>query len=158
MSLHPTFPRGYAAKGHHLVERWCTLAEARLAYLTELFDSGRWRRFHSEREFFENIQEARVSVDRWRALLADDAAVGQAEPLGLPWNRLSHVSQRAAVAHAPGPYPASTQAARLVASNDTPDHQASPARETVTPSDFDWQEALAPAAIADRYPMLRAAM
>lgn len=56
------------AGGHELVARWCALAEQRLEYLTEMFESGRWRRYHSERAFLENIKEAKVAVETWRGL------------------------------------------------------------------------------------------
>jgi uncharacterized repeat protein (TIGR03809 family) len=58
------------AGGRDIVARWCTLAEQRLQYLTELFETGRWRRFHTERSFLENIQEAKAAVDLWRDLLS----------------------------------------------------------------------------------------
>src|SRR5262249_32248553 len=32
------------ARGRDLLARWCALAEDRLDYLTEMFESGRWRR------------------------------------------------------------------------------------------------------------------
>jgi len=51
-----------------VVARWCNLAEQRLEYLTELFETGRWRRFHSELAFLENIQEAKTAVETWRSL------------------------------------------------------------------------------------------
>lgn len=51
-----------------LMARWCRLAEQRLQHLTELFESGRWRRYHSERAFLENIREAKKAVETWRAL------------------------------------------------------------------------------------------
>jgi hypothetical protein len=54
------------ACGRALAARWQTLAEQRLEYLTELFESGRWRRYHSERAFLENIQEAKAAVGTWR--------------------------------------------------------------------------------------------
>ncbi len=56
------------ARGRDTVARWCALAEQRLAYLTELFETGRWRRFHSELAFLENIQEAKTAVGIWREL------------------------------------------------------------------------------------------
>jgi uncharacterized repeat protein (TIGR03809 family) len=62
------------ARGRDVVARWCTLAERRLEYLTELFETGRWRRFHSELAFLENIQEAKAAVDTWRDLLTREAA------------------------------------------------------------------------------------
>jgi len=48
--------------------RWRLLAERRLEHLTELFESGRWRRYYSERAFLENIQEAKAAVALWRDL------------------------------------------------------------------------------------------
>jgi hypothetical protein len=51
-----------------LLARWCTLAEQRLIHLTDLYESGRWRRYYSERAFLENIKEAKKAVETWRAL------------------------------------------------------------------------------------------
>lgn len=73
MSLHPLLaltpsPHFSDPKTRKLVQRGAALAEQRLAYLTELFDSGRWRRFHSEMEFLDNIQEAKVTLERWQAM------------------------------------------------------------------------------------------
>ena len=65
------------ARGRDIVARWCNLAEQRLEYLTELFETGRWRRFHSERAFLENIQEAKAAVEIWRDLLTREAVAGQ---------------------------------------------------------------------------------
>lgn len=62
------------AGGRDIVARWCTLAERRLEYLTELFETGRWRRFHGEVEFLENIQEAKAAVETWRDLLSREAS------------------------------------------------------------------------------------
>jgi len=54
--------------GLDLGPRWRLLAERRLEHLTELFESGRWRRYYSERAFLENIQEAKAAVALWRDL------------------------------------------------------------------------------------------
>jgi uncharacterized repeat protein (TIGR03809 family) len=56
------------ARGRDILARWCALAEQRLEYLTELFESGRWRRFHTEITFLENIREAKSAVETWRNL------------------------------------------------------------------------------------------
>ena len=64
------------ARGRDVVARWCALAEQRLEYLTELFETGRWRRFHSELAFLENIQEAKAAVETWRDLLSHENARG----------------------------------------------------------------------------------
>jgi uncharacterized repeat protein (TIGR03809 family) len=63
------------ARGRNIVARWCNLAEQRLEHLTELFESGRWRRYHTEREFLENIQEAKAAVATWRDLLSREASL-----------------------------------------------------------------------------------
>ena len=63
------------ARGRNIVARWCNLAERRLEYLTELFESGRWRRYHTELEFLENIQEAKAAVETWRDLLSREASL-----------------------------------------------------------------------------------
>ena len=63
------------ARGRDIVARWCNLAEQRLEYLTELFETGRWRRFHSEREFLENIEEAKAAVEVWRSLVTREASL-----------------------------------------------------------------------------------
>ena len=63
------------ARGRGIAARWCNLAERRLDYLTELFESGRWRRYHSEISFLENIQEAKAAVETWHDLLSREAAL-----------------------------------------------------------------------------------
>jgi uncharacterized repeat protein (TIGR03809 family) len=62
------------ARGRDIVGRWCNLAEQRLEHLTELFESGRWRRYHSEAAFLENIREAKAAVETWRDLLTREAS------------------------------------------------------------------------------------
>ena len=62
------------ARGRDVVARWSALAEQRLQYLTELFETGRWRRFHSELAFLENIQEAKTAVEIWRDLSRREAS------------------------------------------------------------------------------------
>src|SRR5712675_985429 len=61
-------------RGRDIVARWSALAEQRLEYLTELFETGRWRRFHSELAFLENIQEAKTAVRIWRDLSLREAS------------------------------------------------------------------------------------
>jgi uncharacterized repeat protein (TIGR03809 family) len=62
------------ANGRDIVARWCALAEQRLEYLSELFETGRWRRFHSEHAFLENIEEAKAAVKTWRELSSREAS------------------------------------------------------------------------------------
>lgn len=73
MSLHPalnqaTSPYFGDSKTRKNLQRWAALAERRFDYLTELFDSGRWRHFHTESEFLDNIQEAKATLERWRSM------------------------------------------------------------------------------------------
>jgi uncharacterized repeat protein (TIGR03809 family) len=56
------------APRREVIARWCTLAEQRLNYLTEMFESGRWRRYYTEVAFLENIKEAKLAVETWRSL------------------------------------------------------------------------------------------
>jgi uncharacterized repeat protein (TIGR03809 family) len=72
------------ARGRDIVARWCNLAEQRLEYLTELFETGRWRRFHSEQAFLENIQEAKAAVETWRNLEMREASLDNSA-IDLSW-------------------------------------------------------------------------
>jgi hypothetical protein len=72
------------ARRRDVLARWCTLAEQRLEFLTELFQSGRWRRYHSERSFLENLQEAKAAVEIWRDLLRQETEPGIAAA-GISW-------------------------------------------------------------------------
>jgi uncharacterized repeat protein (TIGR03809 family) len=72
------------ARGRDLVSRWCVLAEQRLDYLTELFETGRWRRYHSETAFLENVREARNAVETWRDMLSREASLDNS-PIDLSW-------------------------------------------------------------------------
>ncbi|MFK4508894.1 TIGR03809 family protein [Bradyrhizobium daqingense] len=65
------------AVSRDIAARWCALAEQRLQHLSEMFETGRWRRYHSEIAFLENIQEAKRAVQTWRAL-ATGADVAEA--------------------------------------------------------------------------------
>jgi uncharacterized repeat protein (TIGR03809 family) len=62
------------ARGRDIIARWCNLAERRLEYLTKLYETGRWRRYHGERAFLENLQEAKTAVQTWRDLLTCEAS------------------------------------------------------------------------------------
>jgi uncharacterized repeat protein (TIGR03809 family) len=71
--------RQSAAGGRDVAARWCALAEQRLEHLSEMFETGRWRRYHSELAFLENIQEAKRAVQTWRAIATgEDVAAAAA--------------------------------------------------------------------------------
>src|SRR6266702_2360402 len=67
-----------------VVARWCTLAEQRLDYLTELFQNGRWRRYYSHTAFLENIKEAKAMVAHWRALATPGHVLEERTPILIP--------------------------------------------------------------------------
>ncbi len=76
--------RSEVEQGRVIIERWCVLAEQRLAYLAELLESGRWRRFFDESDFLENLEEAKVALEAWR-LLAFREATPDNRPVNLSW-------------------------------------------------------------------------
>ena len=53
---------------HDLMARGRMLAEGRMAFLTELYESGRWRRYHSEADFLAMVRESRAALDKWMEL------------------------------------------------------------------------------------------
>jgi uncharacterized repeat protein (TIGR03809 family) len=58
------------ACSRELAARWCALAERRLDHLTELFQSGRWRRYYTEQSLLDDIRHAKAAVQAWKALSA----------------------------------------------------------------------------------------
>jgi len=58
------------ARSRGILARWCALAERRLEYLTELFETDRWRRYYAESAFLEEVREAKKAVEAWRELLS----------------------------------------------------------------------------------------
>jgi uncharacterized repeat protein (TIGR03809 family) len=80
--------RQSAAGSRELAGRWCALAEQRLEHLSEMFETGRWRRYHSELAFLENIQEAKRAVQTWRALAngGDVAAAAASVTSAFGWS------------------------------------------------------------------------
>jgi uncharacterized repeat protein (TIGR03809 family) len=59
-----------SAFSRDILVRGRRLAEGRMAFLTELYDSGRWRRYHSKQEFLDIVRESRAALDKWTALAA----------------------------------------------------------------------------------------
>ncbi len=73
-----------------ILNRWCVLAEQRLDFLIELYESGRWRRYHSENAFMENLREAKTVVETWRALAQREA---MPDNRAFDWSRLDRPSE-----------------------------------------------------------------
>jgi uncharacterized repeat protein (TIGR03809 family) len=156
-----TYQRNVAG-GRDIVARWCTLAERRLEYLTELFETGRWRRFHSEHAFLENIREAKAAVETWRDLLSREASrnntaidmswLGRTRtvlPRGENWRDLAQ------------PKAAAVSAERPARISIVPTADPVCAEEAFSaPAMADNTSELTPgvAAIAERYPLLRNAL
>ncbi|MGA9090999.1 MAG: TIGR03809 family protein [Bradyrhizobium sp.] len=153
------------AVGRDIVARWCALAERRLEYLTELFETGRWRRFHSEVAFLENIQEAKAAVETWRDLSTreasrDNAAIdmswlgrtGAALPRGESWRDQARLARpKAAASSAEQPSGISiVPKADPVGVEEPFSAQATDGNPTELTPDV--------AAIAERYPLLRNAL
>ncbi len=158
------------ADGRDVIARWCNLAEQRLEYLTELFETGRWRRFHTELAFLENIQEAKAAVETWRRLstreaLPDNSAVDMSW-LGHTQSALPRVE---GLRDQPDrlPSPPVEIAAELppdvlmsaepvhVASDEAP---SAPAMDTPILEDVEDGHELTLDAIAQRYPLLHNAL
>lgn len=59
---------GNAEQGRSVVTRWRMLAERRLNYLVELYETGRWKVYYQEPEFLKVIQEARAALKTWEQL------------------------------------------------------------------------------------------
>jgi hypothetical protein len=152
------------ARGRDIVARWCSLAEQRLEYLTELFDSGRWRRFHSERAFLENLQEAKAAVETWRDLSRREASYDNIA-IDMSWLRRSIAAPRGAIwrdlVDLPQPMPAEISVEPPPANSIVPQADAVGAEEALAAGAISDEAAgLTPgmAAIVERYPLLRNAL
>ena len=154
-----------AVSGRQIIERWADLAERRLDYLNDLYESGRWRRFHTEAGFLENVKEAKDTLVRWRAMATQEATADN-QPVTWSWlDRSEGVPtsfQRGALYQAP---PAlrvveMPAAAEPIALKESPalQPQAELPRPAPAKPDVDWRRALDPDVLGERYPMLRAAM
>ena len=83
---------GNAEHGRSVIARWRMLAERRLQYLIELYETGRWRVYYKEPEFLKVIQEARVALATWEQLAPPDpvqdkpaeVAIAQTENAAVP--------------------------------------------------------------------------
>jgi uncharacterized repeat protein (TIGR03809 family) len=176
-----------AERGREVIERWCALAEKRLDYLTDLYETGRWRRFHTQADFLENVQEAKASVDTWRRLASQEAGRDN-KPIDYSWLGRPKVAQQRypvqplqptasrlddRIAELCGERGESLSSAALAflpsepAPSIEPDtiesidalFEAVPVAPTAPKTALeDWQDMFDPAVMADRYSLLRPAL
>jgi uncharacterized repeat protein (TIGR03809 family) len=159
------------ARGRDIVSRWCNLAEQRLEYLTELFESGRWRRFHTEQAFLENVREAKAAVELWRSLETREASLDN-NAVDLSWlgrrSSTPQISERLSERAPPPPQPVPVAAEpppRDIPNNVLIALESVLADSAVAPSVPDAPAlddltlpSLAHDAIQERYPLLRNAL
>ncbi len=138
-----------------VLDRWRMLAEQRLEHLTELFESGRWRRYHNERTFLENIKEAKDAVETWRSLATPKPLAPRAvsRPAPAPTIQLRKIEQAAAIV--PRPIELPVVAETEVAPMDVP---TAPVIDLLALERALEVPALDLAAIERRYPLLRNAL
>jgi uncharacterized repeat protein (TIGR03809 family) len=171
--------RADVTRAQEILDRWCALAEQRLEHLTELFETGRWRRYHSELSFLENIQEAKKAVETWRSLATREASLDNSavdiswlnspkpvpprrNPLSgyyaPPPPRRAEVRLVPEIAEAPIVPQMSAEISERVVQAAVPGQAVS---QDVTPApviDDNWQQALDISAMQERYPLLRNAL
>jgi uncharacterized repeat protein (TIGR03809 family) len=165
------------AGGRGTIARWCALAEQRLEYLAELFETGRWRRFHSERALLENIEEAKAAVKTWRELSSREASsdnrtidksrIGPTDRSWLDRNNRTVASSKTWRDPAQLPWPAKIPAEKALEKRSekqpdisgVPDSRKMGADAVAIASETESGKRLAAqdldAAIAQRYPLLR---
>jgi uncharacterized repeat protein (TIGR03809 family) len=156
--------RSDVARGREIIERWCLLAEQRLDYLTDLFESGRWRRFYSEIAFLENIQEAKTAVETWRRLLTKEGSSDNSD-INTSWldrRRTIPPRQTSILRHEVRPtLPRSLQ---IVGERAAPEplvdltSESTPSDQTASASSADdnaWERELDLSTMQQRYPLLR---
>jgi hypothetical protein len=147
------------ARGREIVARWCNLAERRLDYLTELFETGRWRRFYGEHAFLENIRDAKAAVEAWRDLVAREGSRDN-RAIDLSWlgrgrTALPQNEFRRDLGHLPliAEIPIDRLQEISIAPED--DDVASEIHSAEPPAEDAFAAVLDRATIAARYPLLR---
>lgn len=118
-----------ALRYQRALERWRVLAEDRLEHMTQLYESGRWRRYFSEERFLGIIRETKAAVELWQRLapeqrlaqeqrLAPELEAAVAQVFALPVERVEPAEEPAEPAFVrtqPPPSPFETEPQRSVA-------------------------------------------
>jgi hypothetical protein len=118
-----------------------------------LFESGRWRRYHSERTFLENIKEAKEAVEVWRSLATPKTVAPRptARPGPAPHTQLRKIAQAAKI----GPWPIELPVAREAEIVPSIEEMAAPVIDLLALERALEVPELDFAAIERRYPLLR---
>jgi hypothetical protein len=64
MATHPIVPTADVA------QKFLALIEQRRAYLTDLYDTGRWKFYYSDEELCDRARELMALRDKWTAVAA----------------------------------------------------------------------------------------
>ena len=56
------------AIGRAIIVRWRILAEKRLAYLIDLYETRRWPRYYTDQAFLDDLRATKAAVAAWTAL------------------------------------------------------------------------------------------
>ena len=147
------------ARGREIVARWCNLAERRLDYLTELFETGRWRRFYGEHAFLENIRDAKAAVEAWRDLVAREGSRDN-RAIDLSWlgrgrTALPQNEFRRDLGHLPRIAEIPIDRLQEISIAPEDDDVASEIHSAEPPAEDAFAAVLDRATIAARYPLLR---
>jgi uncharacterized repeat protein (TIGR03809 family) len=143
--------RNGAARGADVLGRWRQLAEQRLEHLTELFESGRWRRYYGEVAFLENIREAKVAVETWRGLSAP-RAVPEEPVICVTWPSAATPQRWRPAAPAPALAPGPIEVPMLADASAEPEIDFLALERALDVPD---EPMLDLATIEQRYPLLR---
>ncbi len=57
-----------------IIGKWHDLAEKRRAHMIDLYETGRWKHYYSEREFVSLMRQAVQLAEDWSLLAAPRAA------------------------------------------------------------------------------------
>ncbi len=147
------------AGSRDIVARWCALAERRLEYLTELFETGRWRRFHGEQAFLENIRDAKTAVELWRELSSREASRDN-RAINMSWlgRTTSSAMPRREIWRDPPDLPQGVEILELLEDSIIPESEPTCAEQPFSAQatgDDTSELAHELAAVVERYPLLR---
>ncbi|MDQ8732586.1 TIGR03809 family protein [Bradyrhizobium sp. LHD-71] len=73
-----------ALRYQRALEGWRALAEGRLEHMTQLYESGRWRRYFSEEKFLSVIRETKAAADAWRRIAPQETPAAAAQVIAMP--------------------------------------------------------------------------